>query len=252
MNLIFQKTLLFVALIFVTSWLNICLDETETVTLHLAGDSTLSIKGAGARPETGWGEPLNKFFKPSVNVINYAQNGRSTKTFISEGWWAKLVNQLEKGDYVVIQFGHNDAKKNTSRTTNPVDYRKNIEHFIKDVQNAGAIPILLTPIVRWNFDEDSLLKPTLGEYPDIVRDIAKKTQVDFVDMHAKSWSLLENTGASASRNYYMFLEAGIYPNFPEGKNDNTHTNETGAIAIAKLFVEGVKEIDCGLKKFLLD
>src|SRR6185436_4636071 len=140
------------------------------------------------RPETGWGEALQQYFRDDkVKVENHAQNGRSTRTFISEGRWQAIVDKLRKGDYVLIQFGHNDESKDkVDRYTPPEDYRRNLINFIKDVRAKRATPILLTPVMRRRFDKDGKFYDTHGEYPDIVRQVAAEQKVDLIDMHRLS------------------------------------------------------------------
>src|SRR5207237_3006653 len=138
------------------------------ITIFLAGDSTMAQKLPEKRPETGWGEILGQYFdEKKVVVDNRAQNGRSTKTFISEGRWQAIIDALKKGDYVFIQFGHNDeSKEKGERYTPPEDYRKNLIKFIEEVRAKKANPVLLTPVMRRRFDKDGKFYDTHGEYHD--------------------------------------------------------------------------------------
>src|SRR5829696_4701504 len=136
----------------------------EPITIYLAGDSTMAQKLPEKRPETGWGEALQKFFQPDkVKVDNHAQNGRSTRSFIAENRWQTILGKLKAGDYVFIQFGHNDAAKNRpDRYTPPEDYRKNLLQFINDVRAKKANPVLLTPVMRRRFDADGSFQDSHG------------------------------------------------------------------------------------------
>uniref|UniRef100_UPI0038F7BC7D GDSL-type esterase/lipase family protein n=1 Tax=Streptomyces europaeiscabiei TaxID=146819 RepID=UPI0038F7BC7D len=134
-------------------------------------------------PETGWGMPFSIFFNDSIDVKNRAKNGRSTRTFISEGLWAGIINELNKDDFVIIQFGHNDqSKQKVDRYTTPAQYKQNLVNFIAEVRAKQAQPLLMTPVTRRNFDEKGQIKDTHPIYADIVRDVAKQTGVDFIDM----------------------------------------------------------------------
>jgi lysophospholipase L1-like esterase len=224
----------------------------EPITVYLAGDSTMAHKLAEKRPETGWGEALPPYFdERKVVFVNEAQNGRSTRTFISEHRWQAIVDRLKPGDYVLIQFGHNDeSKEKTDRYTPPADYRKNLLRFVADVRAKKAIPILLTPVMRRRFDAQGALQDTHGEYPDIVRSVAAEQKVALIDMHRKSARALTQYGAEGSRKLFLQLKPGENANYPQGVEDNTHFSPLGAETMAKLFVEGLREQKLGLTKFL--
>lgn len=226
--------------------------QKSPVTIFLAGDSTMAAKVAEKRPETGWGEMLGQHFKEGKVVIdNRAQNGRSTKTFISEGRWQAIVDALKKGDYVFIQFGHNDeSKEKGERYTPPADYRTNLTRFVDEVRAKGANPVLFTPVMRRKFDKDGKFVDTHGEYPDIVRAVAKEKQAPLIDMHRKSESVLVKYGPEDSRKLFLQLKPGENANYPKGIEDNTHFNPAGAEEMAKLAVDGVKQNKLGLRKYL--
>jgi len=222
------------------------------VTIFMAGDSTMAIKQPDKRPETGWGEMLGQYFKDgTVKIDNRAMNGRSTKTFISEGRWQSIVDALQKGDYVLIQFGHNDeSKEKGERYTPPADYRNNLIRFITDVKAKGGNPVLLTPVMRRKFDSTGNFVDTHGEYPDIVRTVAKEQKVPLIDMHRDSEFVIKSYGVEGSRKLFLQLKSGENPNYPNGIEDNTHFNPLGADEIAKLAVKGIKDNKIGLKKYL--
>jgi lysophospholipase L1-like esterase len=225
---------------------------TSQVTVFLAGDSTCAAKQPDKRPETGWGEMLQQYFDPvKVKVDNRAMNGRSTKTFISEGRWQAIVDELKKGDYVFIQFGHNDeSKEKGERYTPPEDYRKNLIRFVQDVRAKNANPVLMTPVMRRKFDKDGNFVDTHGEYPDIVRYVAKEQNVPLIDMHRKSEAVVKRFGVEESRKLFLQLKPGENPNYPNGIEDNTHFNPLGAEEMAKLAVAGIKEDKLKLAKLL--
>ena len=222
------------------------------VTIFMAGDSTMAIKQPDKRPETGWGEMLGQYFKDgTVKIDNRAMNGRSTKTFISEGRWQSIGDALQKGDYVFIQFGHNDeSKEKGERYTPPADYRNNLIRFITDVKAKGGNPVLLTPVMRRKFDSSGNFVDTHGEYPDIVRIVAKEQKVPLIDMHRDSEVVIKSYGIEGSRKLFLQLKPGENSNYPNGIEDNTHFNPLGADEIAKLAVKGIKDNKIGLKKYL--
>ena len=222
------------------------------ITIFLAGDSTMAPKVPEKRPETGWGEMFGKYFKDGkVRIENRAMNGRSTKTFISEGRWQAIVDDLRKGDYVFIQFGHNDSSKDKGeRYTPPDDYRKNLIRFVSDAKAKGAHPVLLTPVVRRRFDKDGRFYDSHGEYPDIVRGVVLDQRVEFIDMQRLSESAVASYGVDGSRKLFLQLKPGENPNYPNGVEDNTHFSPFGAESMARLVVAEIREEKMRLRKYL--
>jgi PelA/Pel-15E family pectate lyase len=225
---------------------------TEPMTIHLAGDSTMAQKTAQRRPETGWGEALPQYFpEADVRVENHAKGGRSTRTFIEEGRWQQLMARVRSGDYVVIQFGHNDeVPSKTDRYTPPERFRANLERFVNDVRAARATPILMTPVARRKFGPDGKAAETHAEYSAIVREVAARERVAFIDMDRKSQALLTRYGAAQSRKLFLQLKPGEHPNFPDGIEDNTHFSPAGAEAMAELAIEGFRELQLSFVKHL--
>lgn len=222
------------------------------VTIFLAGDSTMAAKVPEKRPETGWGEMLEAHFKPgTVKVDNRAANGRSTKTFISEGKWQSIIDDLAKGDYVFIQFGHNDSSKDKGeRYTPPADYRKNLVRMIDEVRSKGGSPVLYTPVMRRRFDKDGKFYDTHGEYPDIVRAVAGAHKVPLVDMHRLSETVIVKFGVEGSRTLFLQLKPGENPYYPNGIDDNTHFSPLGAEEMANVVVADLRTGKTGLERLL--
>ena len=222
------------------------------VTVFLAGDSTMAPKQENKRPETGWGEQLQKRFdEKKLRIDNHAANGRSTKTFISEGRWQTLIDKVTEGDYVLIQFGHNDQSKDKGeRYTPPDDFRHNLERFIAEVRAKKATPVLLTPVMRRRFDKDGKFYDSHGEYPDLTRRVAAEQRVALIDTHRLSEKVLVKYGPEESRKLFLQLKAGENPNYPQGVEDNTHFSPLGADLMAALAVDGFREQKLGLVKFL--
>jgi lysophospholipase L1-like esterase len=224
----------------------------EPITIYLAGDSTMAEKLPTKRPETGWGEFLQRAFDENlVRVENHAKNGRSTRTFLSEGLWQDIVTKLKPGDCVFIQFGHNDeSKEKVDRYTPPSDYRANLTRMVNDVRAKAATPVLLTPLMRRKFDKQGKLVDTHGEYPDIVRSVAASLEVPLIDMHRASEKVLQQYGDAPSRKLFLQLKPGENPNYPQGVEDNTHFNPTGAEIMAGLAVQGIRDAKLGIAKYL--
>ena len=222
-------------------------------TLFLAGDSTMADKTEiEVSPERGWGQLLPTYFKENLVIENHAKNGRSTRSFITEGRWDYMMGRVQKGDIVLIQFGHNDAKKeDKNRYADTTVYRYNLMRMVYEVRQKDATPVLVTPIVRREFDENGVLINTHGDYPDVVRRLAKALKVDMIDMHKASMDMLTDLGAENSKELYINVPAGLYEKYPNGKEDNTHLTEKGALEMGNLAVRLIaKKRIQPLKKYL--
>ena len=218
--------------------------STKPITIYMIGDSTMSIKAPRAYPETGWGMPFAGFFDSTVKVDNRAKNGRSTRTFISENLWQPVFDNLNEGDYVFIQFGHNDeSKEKTERYTTPDQYKENLTRFVKETRSKKAIPVLLTPVSRRRFDKEGNALETHAAYSPLVKEVAKALNVLFIDLDTKSKDLYQRMGVENSRLLFLQLKPGEHPNYPGGKDDNTHFNELGARLIAQIVLAEIKVID---------
>lgn len=214
----------------------------KKITIWLIGDSTMSIKEPKAWPETGWGVPFAHFFDSSVTVSNHARNGRSTRTFMTEGLWQKVIDNVQPGDYVFIQFGHNDEVPTKASATKPEEFKANLERYIRETKSKKAFPILFTPVARRKFDSTGKLIGTHDQYADIVRSVAKEKQLPLIDMDKKSQVLLQQLGAERSKSLFLWLSPGENPNYPQGKQDDTHFNEQGADMMAQLIVSDIKSL----------
>lgn len=212
------------------------------ITIFLAGDSTMAAKATDKRPETGWGEMLEQNFKPgTVKVDNRAMNGRSTTSFIAEGRWKALIDSVRKGDFVFIQFGHNDQKKDKPAIyAGPEAYKANLAGFVKDVRAKGATPILMTSIARRRFQNGKVVQ-THGEYPELVKAVAKEHRVVLIDMERKSDAILARDGEEGTKKLYLHLKPGEHANYPNGVEDNTHLSPYGAEVVAEFAMDGIKE-----------
>ncbi len=208
--------------------------------IYLIGDSTMSNKkNIDINPERGWGQILPQFFNENIIIDNHAVNGRSTKSFIDEGRWDKVKEKINPGDYVFIQFGHNDSKtQDPKRYTNPlIGYRTNLERFVRESINLQATPILITPVARRNFNEHGVLVDTHGLYPLVVDLVANQMNVDLIDLQRFSEELILKHGVEGSKKIFLHFEKGEHPYYKEGKTDNTHFSEYGATFIAQKVIQ---------------
>lgn len=213
----------------------------SAVTLFLAGDSTMSDKPVIDWPETGWGMPFKVFFNDTLTIENHAKNGRSTRSFIREGRWQAITDKLKAGDYVIIQFGHNDeSEKKVERYTTPAQYQENLTRFVTDVRRAGATPIILSPVSRRRFEGSTALE-THAAYSPLAKKVATDTHTLFIDADSLSRNLYQTFGAENSRLLFLQLKAGEHPNYPEGIEDNTHFNELGARLIAQMMLAELRK-----------
>lgn len=220
--------------------------------LHLVGDSTMADKPLdprGPHPERGWGQLLREFMTEPARLVNHAANGRSTRRFVDEGRWAHLLTQLSRGDFVLIQFGHNDQKDDDPRRHAPAqtDFKAYLRSFIHDVRAKGVTPLLATPVSRRKFDAQGRIVNTLGEWPQALREVALEAGVPLIDMNALTAKHLEALGPEASKAEFMWLAPGQWAAVPEGRKDDTHYVESGARATAALAARALKEQVPGLR-----
>lgn len=218
----------------------------KKIKVYLIGDSTMSVKKVSKYPETGWGMPFAHFFDESVTIDNRAQNGRSTKSFMEEGRWKSVTDSLKTGDYVFIQFGHNDEVKTKQTYTTEEEFRTNLGKYVKESLKAGAFPILITPVARRSFDENGKVRESHQAYSEIVRAVAREMQVPLIDLDKVSMALLQEMGVENSKLLFNKLAAGQNPNYPAGIDDNTHFNEYGARRIAELVLQELKKLNIEL------
>lgn len=227
--------------------------QAQKPTLFLVGDSTMADKkDPDKNPEHGWGQILPTLMTNTISIQNHAANGRSSKSFRTEGLWDKVYTQLKKGDYVIIQFGHNDQKsEDPERFTNPTtQYRANLERYVKETREKGATPILMTSIVRRNFNENGVLIDTHNLYPIIVRMVAKDLDVPFVDMQQETEEIVLSYGPEKSKELYLHLPPNEKSYYPKGRNDDTHLSKLGATLTAEKATKQLSKLNIGLEKFI--
>jgi lysophospholipase L1-like esterase len=234
-----------IASIFLLVLMGFTLPEKKKIKVYLIGDSTMCLYEPSRAPLTGWGMPFARFFDSTVEVDNRARGGRSTRTFISENRWQPIADSLQAGDYVLIQFGHNDEAKEEKykdRYTPVPDYTANLIKFITETRAKKAIPVLITPVTRMRFDKEGKIMETHVDYTAAMYAVAKQYDVPLVDLDRKSRELLQQFGPEQAKLLFMQLEPGEHPNYPEGQKDNTHFNDYGARRIAELVLAGLREL----------
>ncbi|TMV47434.1 rhamnogalacturonan acetylesterase [Paenibacillus mesophilus] len=221
------------------------------LTLYLAGDSTVASYLDKRAPLAGWGQFIGTHFTDRVTVVNAAESGRSSKSFIDEGRLQKIKEEIRKGDYLFIQFGHNDEKTDQERHTDPyTTYKSYLKQYVEAAREKGAFPVLITPMNRRNFNPNGTLAMTHGAYPAAMIQLGKELQVPVIDLHTSSKKLLEQLGDEPSKKLFLWLEPGENANYPEGSKDNTHFNENGASEMAGLVVQGIREAKLPLLDYI--
>ena len=237
-----MKNILFLSLIICSVYFI----PSKKIKVYLIGDSTIANKEIKAYPETGWGMPFRYFFDSSVEVDNRAKNGRSTKSFIDEGLWKAVVDNLNEGDYVLVQFGHNDEVKTKKTYTTEEEFKNYLIRYINESRNKKAIPVFITPVARRSFDSAGNIVGTHNVYSQIVRDVARQTNVPLIDLDKKSQALLQQFGPENSKWLYNQLVPGEHPNYPDGVKDNTHFSELGARKMAEIVLAEIRNLNLDL------
>lgn len=216
--------------------------QQSKITIWLVGDSTMSIKETSAYPETGWGMPFVYFWDSTVTVENRAKNGRSTSSFMKEGRWQQVMEGLHEGDYVFVQFGHNDEVPTKKTYTTEAEFRANLEKYVADTRSKKANPVLITPVARRSFDAAGHIVGTHEVYAQIVRDVAAGQHLPLIDLDREAQALYQQLGVEGSKLLFNHLQPGEHPNYPEGKEDNTHFSELGARRVAELVLADVRRL----------
>lgn len=224
-----------------------------TFTIHMIGDSTMANKDTtGGNPERGWGMVFDDYFQDNVTIMNYARNGRSTQSFLDEKRWDSVKVNISPGDYVFIQFGHNDEKiKNGSRYSAPWGrYQDNLRKFVRESRELGATPVLLTPVARRHFTDGVFQPYSHGDYPAAMKAVAAETRTVSIDMESATIDWIGAAGDMASRPYFMWVEPGAVPAIPDGRQDDTHSTEIGARRNCEIVCDSIRAKIPALAKYL--
>ncbi len=214
--------------------------------IYIVGDSTASDKAQEVYPETGWGQALRGLLGDDYEVINHAKNGRSSKSFYDKGLFEFADGCLKHSDLLLISFGHNDQKEDEARKTiASTSYKEYLMKYIEAARHEGAIPILVTSVIRRHFSEGSLKseKEIHGDYPSAVREMACDEKVLLIDLCEKSHRYVSQLGEDQSQVLYLILAPGEHENYPTGIKDNTHLSEKGAAIFGEMVAEGIKQVN---------
>ncbi|MEO6675564.1 MAG: rhamnogalacturonan acetylesterase [Ginsengibacter sp.] len=235
-----------VSLILLIGILSFGLLPPKKITVYLIGDSTMANKETNTFPETGWGMPFQYYFDTTVTVDNRAKNGASTRTFMEEGLWISVMQALKADDYVFIQFGHNDEVPTKKSYTTPQQFKENLLKFVQDARSKNAIPILITPAARRQFDSAGNVINTHPMYSDLVIEVASANNVPLINLDSMSRALLKQLGPEKSKFLWINLVKGENPHYPNGRVDNTHFNELGARKMAELVLQDIEQLHLDL------
>lgn len=207
-------------------------------TVFLCGNST--VVDNDAEPYTGWGQMLPYFFDENVCVANYAESGLSANTFLGGLRLKKALTQMKKGDYVVVEFGHNDQKQKGPGVGAHYSFAYYIKQFIDEARLKGAVPILVTPTRRRQFDKEGKIRDTHEDYPDVIREIAKRENIVLVDFQEMTKTMIEAAGVEDSKKMFVHYPMGTFKGQEKELKDNSHFSNFGAYEISKCFIEGIK------------
>ena len=220
--------------------------------LFIAGDSTAAQKSGEAKPETGWGEKFSCFLSSEIEVRNYAQNGRSTKSFITEKRLDQIAKEIGPGDFLLVQFGHNDQKIDTPIGAMAYgDYQNNLTRFLEVARTKNAHPLLLTSVTRRDYLPNGRLNPeTLGDYPAAMVALGERLAVPVIDVYLLTQDYYGKLDMGETKKLHLHLAAGKHPNYPAGVIDNTHFNDYGAYQIARIIAAAIRETEHPLKRYV--
>jgi lysophospholipase L1-like esterase len=220
----------------------------ETVTVYIAGDSTVTDQGG--EPYTGWGQVLPRFFGDNVAVSNHAESGRALYSFRGERRLDKILSTIKPGDYLLIQFGHNDQKNKAPGSGAFTTYKADLEQYVKATREKGATPVIVTPMYRRRFDSAGKLENSLGDFPAAARKVAGEQKVLLVDLHEMSGKVFQALGEEGSKQAFLFYPAGTVPGQDKEIKDNSHFSAYGAYELARCVVEAIRTSDLPLAKRL--
>ncbi|MCV4232303.1 rhamnogalacturonan acetylesterase [Virgibacillus sp. LDC1] len=211
--------------------------------VFLAGDSTVTNQPADGYPYAGWGQMLPAYIKADAAVSNYARSGRSSKSFITEGILEQISEKMKPHDYMLIQFGHNDQKRDEERYTEPFStYKDSLKKYVDVCREKQATPILVTPVHRRYFDSKGLLEDTHGDYIMAVRELADEERIPLIDLAALSLEYFNQLGPEGTKSVFMWGRPGEFLLFPQGVTDNTHFQERGAARLADMVARRLKAL----------
>lgn len=211
--------------------------DTTATTVFLCGNST--VVDQDEEPWASWGQMITRWMDPGVSIANYAESGETASSFIAAGRLKKALTQMKAGDYIIMEFGHNDQKQKTPGSGAYYNFATALKTFVDEARNRGAHPIFVTPTQRRSF-QNGRIQDTHGEYPDAMRWVAEREGVPVIDLHSMTRTLYEAMGEEASKRAFVHYPAHTYPGQTTALADNTHFNPYGAYQIAKCVIEGLR------------
>ena len=221
---------------------------TDITTVFLCGNST--VVDQEEEPWASWGQMITRWFGPQVVIANFAESGLSCTTFLAQLRLDKILSQLKKGDYVIVEFGHNDEKEKKAGDGAWYSYSRNLKIFADRVRAAGGNIIFCTPTARRSFDADGHIINTHGDYPEAMKTVAQREQVPVIDLTRMSTTFYEALGVEGSKRALVHYPANTFANQEKPLADNTHFNPYGAWEVAKMVVMGLKQINSPLAAYL--
>ncbi len=226
---------------------SIAIEPVQVPTVYITGDST--VVDQDKAPWAAWGQVLPVFFNDKISIANDAESGETIRSFVSEKRFDKIMTTLHRGDYLFMQFAHNDQKPGPGFVPIPM-YKELLQHYIQLARSRGAHPVLVTSMVRRNFAPDGTLRHTLAGYPDAMREVAHAESVPLIDLNAMSRQLFEAMGPERTLKAFVHYSAGTFPGQTKPLADNTHFNSYGALELAKCVVLGVQQAHLPLRRYL--
>ena len=220
---------------------------TDIPTVYIAGDST--VVDQDKEPWAAWGQMLPLFVTSKVAIANNAESGETIKSFVGERRYAKIMSTIKRGDYLMIQFAHNDQKPGAGFVSIP-EYKDLMKRFITEAQAKGATTILVTAMNRRAFDDSGMIKQTLGDYPQATRDVAAEEHVGLIDLNAMSKTLFETMGPDGTLKAFVHYPANTFPDQAAELKDDTHFNSYGAYELARAIVQSIRDQHLVLEPFL--
>ncbi|MBI5769921.1 MAG: rhamnogalacturonan acetylesterase [Verrucomicrobia bacterium] len=218
--------------------------------LYLIGGSTMA-SFPPTRPVVGWGQTLPKFFKDPAQIDNRALSGRSSKSFIDQGHWAKVIADIRAGDFLIMCWGTNDSSSDPARKTDPrTTFRGNLLRFIAEIRAKGATPILATQVAHRRWDPKGQWTESASDYVLVNRELAVSEHVPLMEMFDRTTALEQSLGVEGSIALHLYLPAGKYDSYPNGAKDDTHYNEHGATRVAEVAVQEIRRLNLPLVAWL--
>ena len=233
-----------------------CIDALEIekvddqVTVYLAGNST--VVDQDDEPWCSWGQMITRFFKPGLAIANHAESGLTLGSFLNSHRLDKILSTIKPGDYLFIEFGHNDQKEKGTEDGAYKSYTDRLKLFISKIRDKNAIPVIVTSTSRRAFNDSGKVVNTLGNYPDAARKVAKEQNVPLIDLNIMTAKFYEAMGNEGSKKAFVWYPANSFPNQLNDLADNTHFNSYGAYQIAKCIIEGIRSNHLGIEKYIIN